>query len=152
MLLLRMVGKSSIEAISTIMKYDEFKYSSVGSVSQSLSTIGALLPSVQTVAIDERIKITAVADEIFIGKQPILITLEPKSSVILNIELADDRKQVTWSEHIAKIESAGKIEIISMVSDEGTSLRSAINEKLLIIHGYAVNFIGVQFNIFSLIL
>lgn len=129
MLLLRMVGRSSIEAISTIMKYDELEYSSVGSVSQSLSAVGALLPSVQTVAIDEKIEITAVSDEIFIGNQPILITLEPKSSVILNIELADNRKQVTWSEHIAKIESAGKIEIISMVSDEGASLRSSINEK-----------------------
>jgi len=111
------------------MKYDEFEYSSVGSVSQSLSGVGALLPSVQVVPIDEKMKITAVADERFIGKQPILITLEPKSSVILNIELAKDRKQVTWSEHIEKIESAGKIEIINMVTDEGTSLRSAINEK-----------------------
>lgn len=129
MLLHRMVGKSSIEAISTIMKYDEFEYSSVGSVSQSLSAIGTLLPSVQVVPIDEKMKITAVADEIFIGNQPILITLEPKSSVILNIELADDRKQETWSEHLANISSLGKIEIISMVSDEGASLRAAINEK-----------------------
>ena len=115
MLLHRMVGKSSIEAISTIMKYDEFRYSSVGSVSQSLSAIGALLPTVQTVPIDEKIEITAVSDEIFIGNQPILITLEPISSVILAIELANDRTKVTWSEHIAKIESAGKIEIIRMV-------------------------------------
>lgn len=89
MLLHRMVGKSSIEAISTIMKYDEFRYSSVGSVSQSLSAIGALLPTVQTVPIDEKIEITAVSDEIFIGNQPILITLEPISSFILAIELSD---------------------------------------------------------------
>ncbi len=129
MLLHRMVGKSSIVAISEIMKYDEFKYSSVGSVSQSLSAIGTLLPTVQVIPLNEKIEITAVADEIFIGNQPILITVEPKSSVILAIELADDRKKVTWSEHIAKIESAGKIEIVRMVTDEGTGLRSAISDK-----------------------
>jgi hypothetical protein len=129
MLLHRMVGKSSISAISEIMKYDEFKYSSVGSVSQSLLAIGTLLPTVQVIPLDEKIEITAVSDEIFIGNQPILITVEPKSSVILAIELADDRKKVTWSEHIAKIESAGKIEIVRMVTDEGTGLRSAISDK-----------------------
>lgn len=129
MLLHRMVGKSSIAAISTIMKYDDFEYSSVGSVSQSLSAIGSLLPEVQVIPIDEKIEITAVADEIFIGNQPILITVEPKSSVILAIELAEDRTKVTWSEHIEKIESAGKIEIVSMVTDEGTGLRSAIGDK-----------------------
>ena len=58
-----------------------------------------------------------------------MITVEPRSSVILAIELSDDRKKVTWSEHISKIESEGKIEIVSMVTDEGTGLRSAISDK-----------------------
>ena len=129
MLLLRMVGKSSIEAISTIMKYDELKYSSMGSVSQSLSAIGALLPTVQIIPLDKRKEITAVADEIFIGNQPILITLEPKSSVILAIELSNDRKKVTWSEHIIKIVSAGNIEIIRMATDNGVGLCSAISDR-----------------------
>lgn len=129
MLLLRMVGKSSIEAISSIMKYDELRYSSMGTVSQSLSAIGTLLPTVQIIPLDERKEIIAVADEIFIGNQPILITVEPKSSVILAIELSNDRKKVTWSEHITNIESAEKIEIVSMVTDEGSGLRSAINHR-----------------------
>ena len=117
MLIQRMVGKSSIEAISEIMKYENLNYSSVGYISQSLSAIGALLPSIQTIHIDEVVKITANADEIFIGKQPILITLEPKSSAILAIELADNRTETTWSEHIMKIELAGKIEIVRMVTE-----------------------------------
>jgi hypothetical protein len=58
-----------------------------------------------------------------------LITVEPNSSAILAIELAKDRTKDTWSEHIAKIELSGKIEIISMVTDEGTGLRSAISDK-----------------------
>ena len=117
MLIQRMVGKSSIEAISEIMKYENFNYSSVGYISQSLSAIGALLPIVQTIPVSEVIKITANSDEIFIGNRPILITLEPKSSAILSIELADNRTETTWSEHIMKIELAGKIEIVRMVTE-----------------------------------
>ena len=125
----RMVGKSSIVAISELMKYDDFEYSSVGSVSQSLSAIGALLPSVQLVSFDKKEEITVVLDEIFIGVTPILISVEPKSSVILNIELKEDRKKDTWLEHIEKIESTSNVDIINMATDNGTGLRSAINEK-----------------------
>jgi len=129
MLLLRMVGGSSISAISSIMKYEGLEYSSIGTVSQSLSAVGALLPKVQTIQVEEKIEITAVADEIFIGNQPILITVEPKSSVILNIELAKDRTKKSWDKHIEKIESTGEIEIIRMITDEGIGLRSSINER-----------------------
>ena len=129
MLMQRMVGKSSIEAISELMKYDELKYSSVGSVSQSLSAIGALLPSVQAVPFDKIEKITVVSDEIFIGDIPILISLEPKSSFILNIEWGADRTKRIWLEHIARIESASNIDIVNMATDNGSGLRSAIGEK-----------------------
>ena len=129
MLLHRMVGKSSIDSISTLMRYDNLSYSSVGSISQSLSAVGALLPKVQTIPIEKKLEITAVADEIFIGNQPILITAEPKSSVILSIELASDRTKDTWSNHLTTIESQKKIDILSMATDEGTGLRAAMNDK-----------------------
>ena len=129
MLIQRMVGKSSIEAISEIMKYENYNYSSVGYISQSLSAIGALLPVVQTIPVDEVIEITANADEIFIGNQPILITIEPKSSAILSIELADKRDESVWSEHFIRIELVGKIEIIRIVTDAGSGLRSAISDR-----------------------
>jgi len=129
MLLQRMVGKSSIEAISTIMRYDALEYSSVGSISQSLSEIGGLLTPVQSLVLDKKVEITAVSDEIFIANQPILITVEPKSSAILAIELTEDRKKITWSKHLDKIESGGKVNIISMVTDEGMGLRSAISDR-----------------------
>ena len=129
MLIQRMVGKSSIEAISEIMKYENYNYSSVGYISQSLSAIGALLPVVQTIPVSEVIKITANADEIFIGNQPILITLEPKSSAILSIELADKRDESVWSEHFIRIELVGEIEIIRIVTDAGSGLRSAISDR-----------------------
>jgi len=64
-----------------------------------------------------------------------LITLEPKSSVILSIELSNDRKKVTWSEHITKIVSAGNIEIIKMATDNGVEYldhsKNQINHEFL---------------------
>lgn len=129
MLMHRMVGKNSIDAISEIMRYDEFEYSSVGSISQSLSAVGALLPKVQSVNLDKKIEITAVADEIFIGNRPILIIAEPKSSVILSIELADDRKKATWLKSLIEIESTEFINIMNMSTDNGNSLRSAIRDR-----------------------
>ena len=129
MTFLRMIGHNSIKSISEIMRYDEFEYSSIGTISQTLSKIGKLLPKVQSIPIDEKIKITAVADEIFIGNQPILITLDPISSTILSIELAKERSQEVWKNHIEKIEAEEKVEIISMVTDGGKGLCSAIAKK-----------------------
>jgi len=129
MILHRMVGKNSIESISEIMKYDNFQYSSVGYISQSLSAIGALLPIVQTIPVDEVIEITATSDEIFIGNKPILITLEPKSSAILSIELVDKRDESVWSKHFTKIELAGEIEIVRMITDGGSGLCSAVSDR-----------------------
>jgi len=117
MTFLRMIGHNSIKSISEIMRYDKFGYSSTGTISQTLHNIGNLLPKVQTIPIDDKIKITAVADEIFIGDQPILITLEPISSTILSIELAKSRIKEVWEKHISEIEEDGKIEIISMVTE-----------------------------------
>jgi len=129
MTFLRMIGHNSIKAISEIMGYDKFGYSATGTISKTLCKIGKLLPKVQNIPLDEKIKITAVADEIFIGNQPILITLDPISSAILSIELANKRDQEAWVKHIEEIEVEGKIEIISMVTDEGKGLCSAIAKK-----------------------
>ena len=63
-LLLRMVGGSSLSGISQIMKYDGLKYSGVGSISQILSSIGSLLPKVQDIVLDEKREIgKMVTDE-----------------------------------------------------------------------------------------
>ena len=129
MLLLKMVGRSSVSSISQIMKYDGLKYSGVGSISQILLDVGSLLPKVQAVRLDKKKEITVVSDEIFIGTQPILISVEPKSSLILSAELGVNRKKVTWLKHIEDVGSSGDIEIVKMVTDEGTGICSGINEN-----------------------
>ena len=129
MLMQRMVGKSSIEAISTLMKYHNLSFSAVGSISQILSKIGELLPNTLDLKNGTKILLTFASDEIFSKSKPILITVDPKSSAILRIELAKNRKGKTWSAHFEVIEKNGFI-ALNIVSDEGTGLKNGIKESL----------------------
>jgi len=129
MLMQRMVGKSSIEAISTIMKYRNLSFSAVGSISQILSKIGELLPNTLDLKNGTKILLTFASDEIFSKSKPILITVDPKSSAILKIELASNRTGDTWAAHFEIIEKNGFI-ALNIVSDEGTGLKNGIKESL----------------------
>lgn len=130
----RLEGAMSLGAISTIMKRERLDYSSKSTIGKSLSDMGALIPSIESIPLDESFKITALADEIFIGSKPILITVEPKSAVILNIQLVDDRSGATWSDHIDYLTSSRDIEIINTVTDQGSGLLSGINDSLTGVH------------------
>jgi len=129
MLLQRMVGKSSIEAISTIMKYRNSKYSSVGTISKNLSKIGKLLPNSLALENGTKILLTFASDEVFAKSKPILITVDPKSSAILRIELAKNRDGDTWAAHFEIIEKNG-INALNIVSDSGTGLQNGIKKAL----------------------
>jgi len=130
----KLEGAMSLGAISTIMKREKLEYSSKSTIGKSLSDMGALIPSIESIPLDQSFKITALADELFIGSKPILITVEPKSAVILNIQLADDRSGATWSEHIDYLTSNRDIEIINTVTDQGSGLLSGINDSLTGVH------------------
>jgi len=126
-----MEGKTAIDGIVTILKREGIeRYSSAGFISESISSIGELLPSTQLLPTNKEMKVTVLLDEIFIGSTPILITVEPKSSVILNIQLADDRGGKTWENHIKEIVSQENIEIINTVTDGGTGLLKGIDNAL----------------------
>jgi len=130
----RFEGAMSLRAISTIMKRQKLDYSGASTISKSLSTMGALIPSVESIPLDESFKITALLDEIFIGSKPILITVEPKSAVILNIQLADDRSGATWSKHINYLTSNRNVEIFNAITDEGAGLLRGIKNSLVGVH------------------
>jgi len=130
----RLEGGMSIGEMSTVMKRQGLKYSGRSTISQSLSAIGALIPAVESISIEEELKVTVLLDEIFIGSQPILITVEPISSAILNIELANNRKGETWEKHINHIIDNQNIEIINAVTDEGSGILLGIKNSLPDIH------------------
>ena len=128
MLSLRLEGRCSIEAISTIMKRFGIKNSSGGSISQFLSYIGLLLPN--TLSTDNKIQfVIFLSDELFSKSIPILVTVDPISSAILRIELADSRKAEDWKKHWNCLEKSGYYAIY-LVSDEGKGICTAQKEAL----------------------
>jgi len=123
MLLLRLVTKGSIGAISTIMKRFGCDLASTGSISQILSRIGGLLPTTISTENGNIRYLVFTSDEIFSRTTPILVTVDPCSSAILRIELADSRKAEDWKRHFECLYDNG-VAAIYLVSDEGKGIRA----------------------------
>src|SRR5664280_502193 len=129
MLSFRLEGGSSIGAISTMMNRFDCELSSTGSICQTLSQIGGLLP--MTVATETGIirYLVFTSDEIFSKSVPILITVDPCSSVILRMELADSRNADDWKNHFECLKNNG-IGAIYLVSDDGPGLLAGHAEAI----------------------
>jgi len=120
-------GKSSIDAISTLMKRFNIPFSSMGYISQYLSYVGKTLPNVLENE-SEGVQFLCFADdEIFAKSSPILITVEPISSAILRIELVDRRTADEWTGHYQALLENGLFPRL-LVSDAGTALAAARKE------------------------
>jgi len=119
----RFEGKSSIDAISTLMKREGLPYSSVGSISQILSRLGDSLPNtLENKAQPQRL--IFADDEIFAKSSPILITVDPVSSAILSIELVETRTAEQWEQHLNCIVDNGFLPR-QLTSDAGTAIKAA---------------------------
>ena len=101
---LRFEGKCSISSISTVMKRMNSPYCSEGFISQTLKEIGGILPQTPEIELSEDLNIHTVEDEIFVKSKPIIITEEPKSTVVLGISLEEDRTAETWMKQFNDIE------------------------------------------------
>lgn len=120
----RFEGKCSIDAISTLMKRSNMPYSSVGYISEFLSHVGSCLPKTLENKQENVQFVVFAGDEIFAKSIPLLITVEPISSVILRIELADQRTAAIWSAHFQAIQANG-FEARLLTSDAGSGLCAA---------------------------
>ena len=129
MLSLRLEGRSSLGAISTIMKRFSYELSSAGSISQTLSRIGNLLPQTLSTVNNITKYLVFASDEIFSKTTPILVTVDPRSSAILRIELTDSRKAEDWKKHFECLSDNG-VAAIYLVSDEGQGIRAGHAEVM----------------------
>jgi hypothetical protein len=129
MLALRMEAQGSIAATSTIMNRFGCELCSTGSISQTLSRIGGLLPTTLSAENGITQYLVFASDEIFSKIVPILVTVDPCSSAILRIELADSRKAEDWKRHFECLRDNG-VEAIYLVSDEGTGIRAGHAEAM----------------------
>jgi len=129
MVSLRLEGRCSIGAISTIMKRFAVDNSSVGKISQTLHDIGAVLPKTLSAHDGEIQLVVFLSDELFAKGRPILVTVEPQSSALLRIELSETRQWQDWKAHWECLEDNG-YHAIYLVCDGGQALSKAQKEAL----------------------
>lgn len=120
-ILLRLEGKCSIPAISEILKEMGLKNNSVGTISTKLQNIGRYLPGTYDFREDAIKYVYLAADEIFSHSTPILISVDPISSAILRIELAESRKTGDWEEHFNNLKENGA-NVVFLTSDEAQGI------------------------------
>jgi len=120
----RMEGKCSIPSIATIMKRLGKENNSVGYISQTLKEIGKQVGNKLDIENADGFTFSICCDELFANQSPILVTVDPISMTILNIELSDNRKQDAWILHWQNIKEQG-ISIDKLINDEGTGMKAA---------------------------
>jgi hypothetical protein len=119
LLLLRLEGKCSLLSISAILKALEYHPNSVGYLSQFFQSAGQMLPS--TLLMPSKKLVFYLSDEIFALHVPILLTIDARSTTILNIELASDRSAETWRAHFDTL-TEHQFCSLGMASDRGLGL------------------------------
>ena len=119
LLLLRLEGKCSLLSIAAILKALDYQPNAVGSLSQFFHSAGQTLPS--TLGMPAKTFVFYLSDEIFAIHTPILVTIDARSTTILNIELASDRSADTWRAHFEALEEH-QFCSRGMASDRGLGL------------------------------
>jgi hypothetical protein len=119
LLLLRLEGNCSLLSIASILKALEYHPNSVGYLSQFFHNAGQTLPS--TLVIPSKKLVFYLSDEIFALHTPILVTIDARSTTILNIELASDRSADTWRAHFEAL-ADHQFFSLGMASDRGLGL------------------------------
>jgi hypothetical protein len=119
LLWLRLEGNCSLLSIASILKALEYHPNSVGYLSQFFHRAGQTLPS--TLVIPSKTLVFYLSDEIFAMHTPILVTIDARSTTILNIELASDRSADTWRAHFEAL-ADHQFFSLGMASDRGLGL------------------------------
>lgn len=120
-LVLRLIGRCCLSSISTILQQTGHSRQSVGFISETLQAIGGHLPQV----VDCQGTFNWACDEIYhLGKIPILVTVEPISGAVLQIETFTGQLKTGWTNHWQRLDDKG-LKLLTLISDEGWMLRAA---------------------------
>jgi hypothetical protein len=141
---LRLEGKCPIIGISQLLKRKQKTNSSIGYISQELQKIGAQIRPYLNPGSGKPYRLVFASDEIFSGSKPVLITVDPVSSAILNMELSKDRKSPSWQKHWAKILD-GNIQAISRQSDSFHAIAHRLGDIKRILWQKTCGIIGEEY-------
>lgn len=119
---LRLIGKCSLGAISLLLAgREENLPNSTCFISQFLKQLGSRLGKM----VNWQGSVFYASDEIFmIGHQPVLVTVDPVSSVILRMECLESLSKEAWEKHWKSLMDAG-IYPLGIVKDEGVAMNAA---------------------------
>jgi hypothetical protein len=126
-LLHRLEGNSSIERISNMLHYNNISPSSVGYISNCLTYYGKGVSNTLEINSSQPILLAWLNDELFAHKNPILVTMEPKSLAILRMQQADKRDSTTWYNHFNQI-TQHNFYPTNLCSDRGDGIVKASEE------------------------
>ena len=105
-------------------------------ISERLKKFGEILSP--TLSVDEECRVIFLSDEIFVLGCPILITIEPKSTAILKIELAPNRSADTWQNHYEELE-LNQLVAKALASDRGKGITGGFEAVYPQLPWYSVN-------------
>ena len=121
MLKLRLEGRCSLSAISSMLEELNMPYCSTGYISQHLRQTGEQLPNI----VEWQGSVVFASDEIFyLGRRPILITVEVCSGAILQMEMLPSLTKEAWEMHWKRLREKGILPLKS-ISDEGWVMAAA---------------------------
>ncbi len=122
---LRLIGKCSLSAIAEIISLEDSSLPhSTCFISTVLNEIGSSLGSI----VNWQGEVHYACDEIFmVGHQPVLVTLDPISSTILQIEHFASLTKEAWQKHWQKLQEAN-ITPLGIVKDGGKAMTAALAE------------------------
>ena len=118
-MLLRLEGNCSLLRLSAILNALEYHPKAVGDLSQFFHSAGQTLPS--TLLMPSKTWVFSLSDTIFAIQAPILVTIDARSTTILNLELAADRSAETWKAHFAALENHPFVSL-GLAADRGLGL------------------------------
>ncbi len=139
---LRLEGKCSIIGISLLLKRRGMQNTSIGYISHVLNEVGTQLHPIIDVDKTLTFAVVFASDEVFAGQRPILITVDPVSSVILRMEIGQDRKQGSWETHWQSLLDSGLVPLL-LTNDEGSGMKAASNKVLADIERQTDTFHGI---------
>lgn len=128
LLKLRLIGNCSLSAISELFLLNHPKLpNSTCFISQFLKRLGKKLGKM----VDWKGKVHYASDEIFmIGHQPVLVTVDPVSTVILRMEPLKSLTKLAWENHWQALKDQG-IYPLSLVKDDGVVMNAAQNTPVM---------------------
>ena len=128
LLKLRLIGKCSLSAISELLLLQNpMLPNSTCFISQFLKRLGEKLGKM----VDWKGKVHYASDEIFmIGHQPVLVTVDPLSTVILRMEPLESLTKIAWENHWQTLKDQG-IYPLSLVKDDGVVMNAAQNTPVM---------------------